>query len=130
MAAALACSTPPALVKPNRQELGRSLDWERAGELHITNGPDQIQVSGYPGSWRVSPPNVTCINPVGCGDSYLGALAHARLAGWGIEQQLRYAAAAGALNATCMGVADLEPSGIAALASQARCRQGNTKAGS
>jgi fructose-1-phosphate kinase PfkB-like protein len=124
MDAALACDYPPTLVKPNREERERARGWERALERHFSDGSERFRVSGLCGDWVVEPPPVVSVNPIGSGDCYLGALAHARLSGWGIEQQLRYAAAAGALNATRMSVAELEPSNIAALTPTVHCTQG------
>jgi fructose-1-phosphate kinase PfkB-like protein len=54
-------------------------------------------------------------NPVGSGDCYLAALAHARLTGMALTDQLRYAAAAGAANAARIDIARIAPADIRAL---------------
>jgi fructose-1-phosphate kinase PfkB-like protein len=64
------------------------------------------------GRYRVTPPAVPEVNPVGSGDCYLAALAHARLSGFTYTDQLRYAAAAGAANARQLAVATLGPADI------------------
>ncbi|MFM2091878.1 MAG: hypothetical protein RLZZ127_2367 [Planctomycetota bacterium] len=115
MEAALAGAHPPALAKPNQQEYA-GLDaqrWLGCRELHVSDGPNPLRVLHPEGRFRVRPPAVAEVNPVGSGDCYLGALAHARLSGWPLPEQLRYAAAAGAVNAARPGIADLRPEDIA-----------------
>lgn len=116
MDAALAGSHPPALVKPNRQEYGEDRrKWMVAGELHLSDGAGELHVLTPQGSFRVVPPKVFEMNPIGCGDCYVAALAHARLTGMSMIDQLRYAAAAGAANAARRDVARIGPEDIAKL---------------
>jgi fructose-1-phosphate kinase PfkB-like protein len=115
---ALAGAHPPALSKPNKQEYGKGRKWLPSRELHLTNGSEEIKVRHPEGRWRVIPPTVKQLNPVGSGDCYLAALAHARLSGLPIEEQLRYAAAAGAANAARIDIARIAPADISALADQ------------
>jgi tagatose 6-phosphate kinase len=112
---ALGGAHPPALVKPNRQEYGRGRKWLPSPELHLTDGGGEIKVRHPSGRWRVQPPRVSELNPVGSGDCYLAALAHARLSGMDFTSQLRYAAAAGAANAARVDVARITPAEIRAL---------------
>jgi len=113
---ALAAPHPPGLAKPNLEEYGPSgLRWVTAGELHLTDGAHEIRVRHPQGRFRVTPPQVLEKNPVGSGDCYLAALAHARLSGWDLIAQLRYAAAAGAANAAHGEVARIRPADIEAL---------------
>ena len=117
MDAALAGSHPPTLVKPNRQEYGDDRrKWVVAGELHLSDGAGELHVLTPQGSWRVVPPKVFEMNAIGCGDCYVAALAHARLSGMAMVEQLRYAAAAGAANAARRDVARIGPEDIAKLA--------------
>ena len=67
------------------------------------------------GRFRIIPPEIEARNPVGSGDCYLAALAHARLSGMPLVDQLRYAAAAGAANAARIDIARIAPSDIRAL---------------
>lgn len=115
MDAALNAPPAPSLAKPNREELARNEGWQRCAELHITNGPAAIEVQTAELRLRVTPPPVTEVNPIGSGDCYLGALAHARLSGMSLEDQLRYASAAGAANAARADVAAITPAEIEAL---------------
>ena len=116
MDAALAGPHPPALVKPNREEYGDDgRKWVRAQEIHLSDGGGEISVLTPVGRFRVTPPHIVEINPVGSGDCYVAALAHARLSGWSMREQLRYAAAAGAVNAARRDVARIGPEDIAKL---------------
>jgi len=116
MRRSLASHHPPALVKPNRTELGDDPGWDRAAEVHVTDGPGPVEVRRGSERWTVGPPRVAEVLQTGSGDSYLGALAHARLSGWSFEDQLRYACAAGAANAMRADVAFVGPGEISPLA--------------
>lgn len=106
MRRALAGPVAPALAKPNRDELEPSLPWERVDELHITDGGGAIQViHRHEGRWRVIPPGIRQINPVGSGDCYVAGLAHGWLEGFAFEERLRYAVSAGTANALRQEVA-------------------------
>ncbi len=109
---------PPALVKPNRQEYGRGgRRWAQPAELHLSDGAAEVRVRTPTGRFRVVPPPVREVNPVGSGDCYLAALAHARLSGADLPAQLRYAAAAGAANAARADIARIGPEDITPLES-------------
>ena len=116
MGLALAGGSPPGLCKPNRQEFERGFQWDRAAELHVTDGGGAIEVScRRAGRRRVFPPAIRQVNPVGSGDCYLAGLAHGWLLGWAWEERLRYAAAAGAANALREDVAAVSPQDVAPL---------------
>ncbi len=106
---ALSGNCPPQLVKLNRQEAPAAGLLDRVEEVHLTDGPRPVRVRGPWGRFRVSPPRIRERNPVGSGDSYLAALAHARLSGFSYLDQLRYAAAAGAANAELGAVGRIAP---------------------
>jgi tagatose 6-phosphate kinase len=113
---ALGGANPPALCKPNKQEYGKNgRRWLPARELHLSDGANEVKVRHPEGRFRVIPPEVEARNPVGSGDCYLAALAHARLSGQPLIEQLRYAAAAGAANAARIDIARIAPSDIRAL---------------
>ncbi len=116
MAEVLAGPVPPTLAKPNREEYGADHQpWLGVRELHLTAGAGEVRVRHPQGLFTVHPPPVTEVNATGSGDCYLAGLAHARLSGYGIEAQLRYAAAAGAANAARADVATIGPEEIEAL---------------
>jgi len=119
MGLALAGPVPPALAKPNREELASGKHWDRVEELHITDGANPIEVnSREAGRWRVTPPVIRQVNPIGSGDCYMAALAHGWLRGFGLEDRLRYAASAGAANALKLDVAMVSPGEVEALLGQ------------
>lgn len=121
MSRALESAVAPGLVAPNRQEWAQSRGWERVGELHVTDGPAAVEVINRGnGRWRVFPPAIRQVNPVGCGDCYLAGLAHGWLSGLPREGRLRYAAAAGAANALRQDVAMIGPAEVGPLLDQVR----------
>jgi fructose-1-phosphate kinase PfkB-like protein len=119
MARALASDPPPALAKPNRAEYAAD-DFAACPEVHLTDGPNPVEVRAPEGRYRVWPPRIRERNPVGSGDCYLAGLAHARLAGWPLEEQLRYAAAAGAANAAAGTVGRVRPEEVLGLVAGVR----------
>lgn len=114
MRRALAGPVAPGLAKPNREELDPSFRWDRVEELHITDGGGPVEVSRRGGGrWRVSPPVIRQVNPVGSGDCYVAGLAHGWLLGLPLEERLRYAAGAGTANALRQDVAMIAPEDVA-----------------
>jgi 1-phosphofructokinase family hexose kinase len=125
MSRALAGEIAPALAKPNRQEWAMSSRWERVAELHVTDGPGAVEIrSASAGIWRVAPPVVKEVNPVGSGDCYIAGLAHGWLTGMDWAQRLRYAAAAGAANALRADVAMIAPKEIEGFADRVKAERG------
>ena len=121
MARALAGPVPPALAKPNREELASDMLWDRVDEVHITDGANPIEVSSRrEGRWRMTPPAIQQVNPIGSGDCYMAGLAHGWLRGFSFEERLRYAASAGSANALRREVAMVAPGEVDALLSQVR----------
>ncbi len=113
MMAALAGANPPTLTKPNKQEYtGDPQPWLAARELHLTDGGGQVTVRAPEGRWRVVPPAVSEVNPIGSGDCWLAGYAHGRLSGWDLPRSLAWAAAAGAANACRVEVARIGPEDI------------------
>ena len=118
MDAVLRSEHVPDYAKPNKQEFETSAAWQQLPECHITDGEHATIIHHQDGHFVVTPPVVTCVNPIGSGDSYIGALAHARLSAWPLAEQLAYAASAGAVNASQMAVANMSPDDIQALSKQ------------
>ena len=113
MRCALAGGHPPLLAKPNAEEYGaEAKPWLAVRELHLTDGARTVVVRAPEGRFRVVPPEVVEVNPLGSGDCYLAGLAHARLSGCDLPAQLAYAAAAGAANAARAEVARIGPEDI------------------
>ena len=118
---ALAEDAIPDLAKPNRDEWSESSLWGRIPELHITDGdqPAEIRLPGS-GTFRIHPPQLKQVNPIGSGDCYLAGLAHARMLGYSALESLRWASAAGAANATRADVAMISLAEIKAQFDQVR----------
>lgn len=110
---ALSCNSPPSLAKPNRDEFSQSQNWEHVPELHITDGGGPIEIRHIKhGRWRVHPPAIRQVNPVGSGDCYLAGLASGWLAGQSLEERLQMACAAGAANTRQQEVAMIEKADV------------------
>jgi fructose-1-phosphate kinase PfkB-like protein len=112
---ALSEGAVPDLAKPNREEWLESTLWGQIPELHITDGdqPAEIRIPGS-GAFRVHPPQLNQVNPIGSGDCYVAGLAHARMKGYTLMDSLRWASAAGAANALREDVAMITPAEIEA----------------
>jgi tagatose 6-phosphate kinase len=106
----------PNLVKPNRPELektvGRDLRNEEeifaAMEELIGRGVERVVITrGAEPSlalhnnvrWRITPPKIAAVNPIGSGDSFTAALTVGLLNGLDLGEACRCGAAAGAANA-------------------------------
>lgn len=116
--------TRPGLVKPNRQELeatvGRQLDDELAllaamRELQaqgarrvvITNGKAPALAYDGHSAWRILPPRVKSLNPIGSGDAFTAGLVWRLLHGDDLGQACRWGAATGAANALTLMVGEV-----------------------
>jgi tagatose 6-phosphate kinase len=106
----------PGLVKPNRAELaatvGRDLQDETAVMLAmrelrergaqrviVTAGRDPALAFDGQRFWRVIPPRIASVNPIGSGDAFTAGLVTQLVRGDGLDEACRWAAAAGAANA-------------------------------
>ncbi len=119
----------PLVVKPNREELARTLgrplvseadvvaaanDLRERGAQHVvvSNGAAPLLVVGNTGVQRVHPPRVEHpVNPIGCGDSFTAGLA-ARLAQGGSsdwDAAVAFGVACAAANLTASRPAALVP---------------------
>jgi len=83
----------PFLVKPNREELAATLGVElndhgavidgmnelnrRGAEwVVVSDGPGPVLVTGRDGAWRITPPKIDVVNPIGSGDCLAAGIAH------------------------------------------------------
>jgi 1-phosphofructokinase family hexose kinase len=131
----LALPHRPALVKPNREELGQTAGrpirtdddlLTAAGELLaagcgsalITLGaPGAILVSGS-AAWRLHSPKVQTVNPIGSGDSVAAGFTAALVEGQPPLEAARFAIACGAANAMTALPGVLDPAVARRLAQQ------------
>jgi 1-phosphofructokinase family hexose kinase len=114
----------PFMIKPNVKEYEHTfgvklsterasldqLDWlENTGvSLAILTDTDRPFYFSYLRKrWRVTPPKVRIVNPVGSGDTFVAATIFGFMQNWEIERIMRFATAAGAVNATRWSVVDV-----------------------
>jgi 1-phosphofructokinase family hexose kinase len=105
----------PFMVKPNREELGRTLGrrLETDGDLHsamreicrrgaswavVTQGKRPVWIGSERELFSVQPPSVDVVNPIGSGDCFAAALAVALARGNDIAQAVAYGIAAASEN--------------------------------
>jgi 1-phosphofructokinase family hexose kinase len=115
----------PFLVKPNRDELGRTLGRELRGDaelfeaMHevnrvgagwvvVTDKGNPVHASSRGQLYRVRPPVTAVVNPIGCGDSMAGGIAWALSRGQEPAQAVAFgvAVAADKLGQLLPGVVD------------------------
>lgn len=118
----------PFVVKPNREELGRTLGRpvETDAELHaamrelnmrgaewvvITQGKDRVWISSATQLLSIDPPKLAVVNPIGCGDCLAAGIATGLAAGCDLPDAVTWGVAAAAEN-----VRHLLPARIAASA--------------
>jgi len=131
----LALPAAPGLVKPNRAELaatvGRKLADQAAllaamRELHergaqrvvVTAGEDPVLAFDGARSWRMTPPRIQALNPIGSGDAFTAALAWRLLRGDDLGEACRWGGAAGAANALSLLPGELERADVERLAAE------------
>jgi len=106
----------PGVVKPNRIELAATVAGELKTESAIVSAMHELRGRGaecvvvtagkeptlaFDGrtTWRVSPPAIKAVNPIGSGDSFTAALTWRLAQGEDLGEACRWGAAAGAANA-------------------------------
>ena len=114
----------PFMVKPNLREFEQTFGVSLSSEREILKHLDWLETSGislavltdtekpfYVGylgrRWRITPPQVETLNPVGSGDAFVAATVFGFLQEWEIERTLRFATAAGAANASRWAVVNV-----------------------
>lgn len=127
----------PGLVKPNRQELaatvGHSLNTESevitamhdvrqrgAERVVVTAGKSPALALDAEHLWRIEPPTVRVVNPIGSGDAFTAGLVWRLVQKDDLGQACRWAAAAGAANALSAMPGDLERNDVERLADQVK----------
>jgi tagatose 6-phosphate kinase len=121
-----ALAAKPFLVKPNREELAKTLGrdlrsdedlqaamWtlnERGARwVVITDGPKCVWISSLGQTWRCFPPQIQVVNPIGCGDSLAAGIAVALYKGADVVEAVRHGVAAAADNAMQLLSCRLDP---------------------
>jgi fructose-1-phosphate kinase PfkB-like protein len=123
----------PGLVKPNRAELAATVGGQLRDEADVmsamgelcrrgaqrvvvTAGKEAALALDGQSFWRITPPTVQVVNPIGCGDSFMAALVWRMLRGDALAEACRWGAAAGAANALTLMPGEVEPADVERLA--------------
>ena len=132
--AALECK--PLVVKPNREELGKTVGCELLDDTQllaamrklnasgaqwvvVTSGKQAVWVSSSDRVYRLVPPPVDVVtNPIGCGDALAAGLAAALARDEIVIDAVRYGMAAAADRLRSLLPGRLDPTRIAAIATQ------------
>ncbi len=134
----LAIEVGPDVVKPNHEELEKLMRESlsipdgivKAGRELVDKGVKMVLVSlaeqgaigvtAGAGIWRVEPPPIEVVNPVGGGDAMVAGLAAATIEGQPFGERLQWAVAAGTVSAQQFGAAACSRADVEALAAQVR----------
>ncbi len=125
----------PSVLQVNRKEaagrigksavndqdvLGLLANWHRHGVICgvVTDGPNPALVQIRGKRFRVIPPAIKAVNPIGSGDSLLAGLVDAWLAGTDSEPMIRRAMGCAAANAVVWDAGAIEPEQVERLASE------------
>jgi tagatose 6-phosphate kinase len=123
----------PGLVKPNRAELAATVGHELCDEAAVMAAMQELRERGaqrmivtagqepalaFDGRafWRIVPPHITPVNPIGSGDSFTAALVWRLLRGDDLGEAARWGAAAGAANALTPLAGEVNPDDVDRLA--------------
>ncbi|WP_435009975.1 1-phosphofructokinase family hexose kinase [Tundrisphaera lichenicola] len=104
---------------PSDADLHRMLEgWARRGVrvAVVTDGPGPVLARIDGRNYRVLPPEIQAINPIGSGDCLLAGLVDAHLEGIGPEPMLRRAVAAAVANALVWEAGGIDPEEVRRLA--------------
>ncbi len=127
-----ALSSRPFVIKPNREELGRTLGnplttdvalRDALRQCHtrgavwvvVTQGAKPVWVSSVDQLFLLQPPHVEVVNPIGCGDCLAAGIAWGLSAGWDVVDAVRLGMAAAADNASQLLPARLVGSRVVSL---------------
>jgi 1-phosphofructokinase family hexose kinase len=128
-----ALTAAPDLVKPNRTELASTLDQRLDDDSAIVRAMQELHSHGarmvvvtagklpalaFDGRecWRVHPPQIQPLNPIGSGDACTAAIAWRLLRGDDLGEACRWGAAAGAANALNLMAGEVDPQEVQRLA--------------
>ena len=108
----------PDVIQLNRKEVAGILglqsddlseplifDWlkgwvEKGTRLAVlTQGPEDVLAASIEGFWRVVPPKIQAVNPIGSGDCFLAGLTYASMRSESTPSQLKFALACAVANA-------------------------------
>jgi tagatose 6-phosphate kinase len=136
-ALAAALATGPDIVKPNRLELAATVGRELrdddslkeamtelaargAQRMVITAGGAATLAQTEGRFWRIVPPRLTAVNPIGSGDAFTAGLVMRLLQSGDWSEACRWAAATGAANALTLMAGEVERAEVERLAASVR----------
>lgn len=125
----------PTMVKPNRDEIGQLLGREvrsmdevataarelvgrGVGTVVVSLGAEGALMACAEGTWRGHAPRIEVVNPVGSGDTMVGAFAVALARGMEAPERLRFAMACATANCLSPSTGSFDPAVAASLASR------------
>jgi tagatose 6-phosphate kinase len=117
-------SAKPFMVKPNLKEFEQTfgiklstkqaildqLGWFRDKGISLavlTDTEKSFYLSYLGEQWRITPPAVQMVNPVGSGDAFVAGTIYGFIQRWEIEKTIKFATAAGAANASRWAAVDV-----------------------
>jgi tagatose 6-phosphate kinase len=132
-----ALKAKPGLVKPNRAELAVTVGRELKNQAAVTSamrelyerGAQRIVVTAGKGPalafdgrrfWRILPPRIIAVNPIGSGDAFTAGLVWRVLRGEDLGNACRWASAVGAANALTAMAGEVEREAVTRLAPEVR----------
>ena len=127
----------PGLVKPNRRELAATVQRELRNQDELIDAMHEVQKRGArrvvvtagksatlalddQDLWRIQPPEIRAVNPIGSGDAFTAALVWQMTLKQTIGEACRWGAAAGAANALSLMPGELERKDVEQLATQVK----------
>lgn len=127
----------PGLVKPNRKELAATFGADRTDEKAICRsmrelcerGAERVVVTdgkaatiAFDGRsfWKIAPPMIQALNPIGSGDAFTAGLSWRLLRGDDLAEACRWGSACGAANALSLAPGELEVADVERLAAEVR----------
>ncbi len=134
----------PGLIKPNLSELaatvGRPLKNVRevtvamrelcergAKRIVVTAGREPVIAFDGRCLWRITPPRIVAVNPIGSGDAFTAGLTWRLLRGDDLGEACRWASAAGAANALTLLAGEVHRRDVARLAKLAEVETWNDR---
>jgi 1-phosphofructokinase family hexose kinase len=128
-----ALAARPFLIKPNREELEKTIGqhlsteaelWQAMRHLNqqgaawvvITDSQQPVRVSSVDARYRFTPPRREVVNPIGCGDCMAAGIAWATAQGRDPLDAIRLGLAVAAEKLGRMTIPDIDPTGLEALA--------------
>jgi 1-phosphofructokinase family hexose kinase len=130
----------PGLVKPNRPELAatvgrelkddasvmaamRELCERGAQRVIVTAGKDPALAFDGRNFWRIIPPRIKVVNPIGSGDAFTAGLVWRLLRGDDLGEACRWASATGTANALTAMVGEVDRADVNRLAREVEVRR-------